>query len=414
MSIIRNRELSQFGSFIYIDNSSQDIGIATETTPYVGIGTTNPTVKFEVVGDTNITGDLNVISGNINSSSYTIDGNPLVNVALQVFKYASNGVDIYNLDANVGIGTSVFSEKLTVNGNVSASRFISTVTSGTSPLSVVSSTLVTNLNANFLNGKSAPSGNIVGTTDTQTLTNKTLTSPTINSISFSGTSSGITVLSALPAAGGSLFLPNGGGTLISTNSAGVVTTGNIANGTIVNEDISASAGISTSKLSAWTISGVGLGNYLTSLSFGSYLTSSGSYNGSTARTVSVAGTSLNAADTLVARNASGNFSAGDITCNNLTASFNINSSSDETLKTNINTIQNSLDIIESLRGVSFEWRETGKSSYGVIAQEVEKILPELITTQERKSVNYNGIIGVLIEAVKELSAEVEELKKKVS
>ena len=414
MSIIRNRELSQFGSFIYIHNSSQDIGIATETTPYVGIGTTNPTVKFEVVGDTNITGDLNVINGNIEASSYTIDGFPLVNTALQVFKYATNGIDIYNLDANVGIGTSVFAERLTVNGNVSAGRFISTVTSGTSPLFVQSSTLVTNLNANFLNGKSAPSGNIVGTTDTQTLTNKTLTSPTINSISFPGTSAGITVLSALPAAGGSVFLPTGGGTLISTNSIGLVTTGNIANGTIVNEDISASAGISTSKLSAWTISGVGLGNNLTSLSFGSYLTSTGSYNGSTARTVSVAGTSLNTANTLVARNASGNFSAGDITCNNLTASFNINSNSDETLKKNINTIQNSLNIVESLRGVSFEWRETGKSSYGVIAQEVEKILPELITTQERKSVNYNGIIGVLIEAVKELSAEVEELKKKVS
>jgi len=405
MSIIRNRELSQFGSFIYIDNNSQDIGITTETTPYVGIGTTNPTVKLEVIGDTNI-------DGNINSSSYTINGYPLIDATLQLFEFATNGVDLYNLDSNVGIGTSVFAERLTVNGNVSAGRFISTVTN-TSPLFVQSSILVTNLNANYLNGKSAPSSNIVGTTDTQTLTNKTLTSPKINSIIFTGAVSGTTSLSASSTASGSLFLPTSGGTLLSTNSVGLVTTGNIANGTIVNADISTSAAIAVSKLAASTISGITLGNNLTSLSFGSYLTSTGSYNGSNARTVSVAGTSLNSANTLVARDSSGNFSAGSINCNNLTAAFDINSTSDETLKNNINTIQNSLGIVESLRGVSFEWKETGKSSYGVIAQEVEKILPELITTQEKKSVNYNGIIGILIEAVKELSAEVEELKKKV-
>jgi hypothetical protein len=49
----------------------------------------------------------------------------------------------------------------------------------------------------------------------------------------------------------------------------------------------------------------------------------------------------------------------------------------------------------------------------VIAQEVEKVLPELIGQGETKSVNYNGLIGVLIEAVKELSEEVKDLKKKV-
>jgi hypothetical protein len=55
---------------------------------------------------------------------------------------------------------------------------------------------------------------------------------------------------------------------------------------------------------------------------------------------------------------------------------------------------------------------TGKGSYGVIAQELEEILPDLVKTGEVKSVNYNGLIGVLIEAVKELKAEVEELKSK--
>jgi len=48
----------------------------------------------------------------------------------------------------------------------------------------------------------------------------------------------------------------------------------------------------------------------------------------------------------------------------------------------------------------------------VIAQELEQILPELVNSGEVKSVNYNGIIGVLIEAIKELKTEVEELKSK--
>jgi hypothetical protein len=79
----------------------------------------------------------------------------------------------------------------------------------------------------------------------------------------------------------------------------------------------------------------------------------------------------------------------------------------------VNTIENSLDIVNSLRGVSFDWKVNGNKSYGVIAQELEEVLPDLVTTKDNKSVNYNGLVGVLIQAVKELSAEVEELKKKI-
>jgi hypothetical protein len=88
----------------------------------------------------------------------------------------------------------------------------------------------------------------------------------------------------------------------------------------------------------------------------------------------------------------------------------INSTSDVNLKTNINTVENALDTISQLRGVTFDWKETGKSSYGVIAQEIEEVLPELVASEEVKSVNYNGLVGVLIEAIKELKSEIEELK----
>ena len=104
---------------------------------------------------------------------------------------------------------------------------------------------------------------------------------------------------------------------------------------------------------------------------------------------------------------------------NVTATGNVTAYSDKRLKTNINTINDALSIVGKLRGVSFDWKESGKRSIGVIAQEVEKVLPELVLTQqvldptgqsEIKSVDYGKIVGVLINAINELKAEVDKLK----
>jgi hypothetical protein len=92
--------------------------------------------------------------------------------------------------------------------------------------------------------------------------------------------------------------------------------------------------------------------------------------------------------------------------------IDLNSTSDINLKENIQTVENALETVSSLRGVSFDWKENGKSSYGVIAQELKEILPDLVSNGDVKTVNYNGLIGVLIEAIKELKTEVEELKSK--
>ena len=115
---------------------------------------------------------------------------------------------------------------------------------------------------------------------------------------------------------------------------------------------------------------------------------------------------------------SGTITASGISTSKLTynpstgamTAVDFNSTSDINLKENIRTVGNALEITEQLRGVSFDWKETGRSSYGVIAQELEEVLPELVKQGEVKSVNYNGIIGVLIEAIKELKKEVEEFK----
>jgi hypothetical protein len=438
-----NRELSQFGSFLEVDNANKNIGITTGPTPYVGIGTTNPTAKLHVVGDTNV-------SGIISATGYYLNGNELVDAAIQT--WIINDSNIYYSTGNVGIGSSIPGSKLTVAGDITAtgaitgsdlsvggiataSRFVSTVTSGTSPLTVTSTTQVINLNASLLAGKTPPTGDIVGTADNQVLTNKTLTSPVISSIvngAFTST------------------VPSVNGTLVSTGSTGTVTSNMIADlnivnadvavgagitygklsltnsilnadiivgagitygklslsNSIVNDDIATGAGISVSKLSASTISGITLGSNLATLTFGTYLTGT-SYNGSTAVTIATNATSANTTSTIVARDGSGDFTAGTITATDF------NSTSDLNLKENVQTVENSLNTLTQLRGVSFDWKETGRSSYGVIAQELEEILPDLVKSGEVKSVNYNGLIGVLIEAVKELSEEVKELKKKV-
>ena len=97
----------------------------------------------------------------------------------------------------------------------------------------------------------------------------------------------------------------------------------------------------------------------------------------------------------------------------LTMVGNVTAYSDERLKTNIQTINNALDKVMNLRGVTFD--KDGKEGLGVIAQEVQKVLPQVVleNNDEMKtlSVAYGNIVGVLIEAVKELKAEVEELKR---
>jgi trimeric autotransporter adhesin len=102
----------------------------------------------------------------------------------------------------------------------------------------------------------------------------------------------------------------------------------------------------------------------------------------------------------------------NLTVSGIATAQDFNSLSDVNYKTNVETIDGALDKVNNLRGVSFDWKESGQSSYGVIAQELEEILPELVQGTDPRTVNYNGLIGVLIEAVKELKAEVDKLKSK--
>jgi len=94
-------------------------------------------------------------------------------------------------------------------------------------------------------------------------------------------------------------------------------------------------------------------------------------------------------------------------------------SSDARLKTNVQTV-GGLDLVSKLRGVTFNWKKDGAPSAGVIAQEVEKVMPSAVHADADgiKSVEYDQLIAPLIEAIKEqqiqidaLKAEIEQLKK---
>tara|TARA_R110002096_G_scaffold14710_1_gene51749 strand:+ start:210 stop:1502 length:1293 start_codon:yes stop_codon:yes gene_type:complete len=101
--------------------------------------------------------------------------------------------------------------------------------------------------------------------------------------------------------------------------------------------------------------------------------------------------------------------AGKATFNDDVVAF-----SDERLKSNIETIPNALDKVLKMRGVNFE--KNGHKSMGVIAQEVQKIIPEVVSTEMKDGEEYLGVaypnmVGVLIEAIKDLQNQVNELKK---
>ena len=92
-------------------------------------------------------------------------------------------------------------------------------------------------------------------------------------------------------------------------------------------------------------------------------------------------------------------------------------SSDERLKDNITPIENSLEKVGQLKGYEFDWNDKQEvyegHDVGVIAQEVEKVVPEIVETREHdgyKAVKYEKLVPLLINAINELKAEVEELK----
>ena len=126
-------------------------------------------------------------------------------------------------------------------------------------------------------------------------------------------------------------------------------------------------------------------------------------------TVTVANvTTLNSTDATI-----GFVTATDMWVSGMITAQDINSLSDRRVKENIRIVENPLEKVEQINGVHFDFINSNRPSMGVIAQEVEEVFPELIAGTFPKSVNYNGLIAVRIESVKELKAQNENLDERI-
>lgn len=116
----------------------------------------------------------------------------------------------------------------------------------------------------------------------------------------------------------------------------------------------------------------------------------------------------------------------DIASGNIVATGNINatgeitspffySQSDVSLKENIENIFNPIEILNGIQGVKYIWKKSKQPGVGVIAQDVEQVLPEIVSTNGAgiKTVSYDSLVAVLIEAVKQQQKEIELLKSKI-
>jgi len=241
-----------------------------------------------------------------------------------------------------------------------------------------------------------------------------------------------------------VVLPNSSGTLLLTDGSGASLTNlngsNIASGTIsaarvatLNQDTTGNAATATALETARTIGGVsfdGTANInLPGVNQAGTQDTSGNATTATSATTATNATNITLAaessDTtcfpVFATAATGN--QAPKTSSNLTydsvdeilSCTDFNTTSDINLKKDIEIITNANEILNQINGVNFTWIKSNKPSIGIIAQEIEKVLPQLVnerTDTGTKSVNYNGLIGVLIEAVKELSQRVEELERR--
>jgi hypothetical protein len=110
----------------------------------------------------------------------------------------------------------------------------------------------------------------------------------------------------------------------------------------------------------------------------------------------------------------GNWAFLTDTSGNFTAVGNVTAYSDARLKENVQTIRDAVSLVNRMRGVFYDRIDSGEAGVGVIAQEMREVIPQVVRTNpdDTLSVAYGNLVGVLIEAVKELSARVEALEGK--
>ena len=236
-----------------------------------------------------------------------------------------------------------------------------------------------------LNGTLAANGTITGSsiatpTGTQTLTNKTM----------SGASNTFTNLSLTTAVTGILPAANGG---TGSTAGAVLLSGSTMTGAL-NITKTASSHLILNSTS----------NNVNQIQFQANGAAAGYAGGNASYPFFVQSSS---ATNVVYTDQSGNFNAAG----SITAAGNVTAYSDARVKKDVSTILNALSKIKAMRGVQYTNIATDVQGVGVIAQEMQEVCPQVVQDNDGMlSVAYGNLVGVLIEAVKELAAEVEALK----
>ena len=105
---------------------------------------------------------------------------------------------------------------------------------------------------------------------------------------------------------------------------------------------------------------------------------------------------------------------GNVKVTGVVTATDFDSTSDIRLKTNIKPIDDPLAKVVQIEGVSFNWKKDNRPALGVIADQIEKVIPELVHGDDPKTVNYNGLVGLLIEVVKDQQTQIDDLNKRLS
>jgi hypothetical protein len=331
----------------------------------------------------------------------------------------------------------------TFGSTVSATTYTSTVATGTAPLTVTSTTQVTNLNAQYLNGLLSATANTANTIVSRDASGN-FSAGTITATSFSGSLANTLTLntSGTGLSGSTTFNNSGAATFTVTSNATSANTGSA----IVARDASGnfSAGTITASLTgnvtgnvsgtAANISNAGTVTLATAIESNSITITQPTYT--TDQPVKLLNFDWygntwslgNIRSGATPSNGFGVYSSGTerarFTTSGLTVGGTVTANSDIKLKANIKTISDALNKVLSLRGVEYDRVDmNNEHQIGVIAQEIESVIPEVVVENSNgiKSVAYGNITAVLIEAIKEqqqtinmLRNEIEELKIKLN
>jgi hypothetical protein len=471
LQVVNNSGIFLYGAtqqILPLSNGAHSVGNTTarwsvvgNTADFSGLATLSG--GLTVTGTANVSAELNIGSVKVLANSSTVNAITYlagtINATSIGFLANSTTILLGNTSVNVQINTSSVNVATYLSGaiNATSNGFLansSTVVVGNSSVNVVITTAgVVTAGGTGVN----PHSNSVGTTLGNTISRWVITA---NSISTSGAgaigatlSAGntsitgfanvtVSVNSALLTVGTS-FIANTGGVYHTgtVNAASFTTTNFLANGAGVYP-LSNTAGTQLGLATRRWILNANTGNFSgavtlsSSLSLGSTLSANGGTGtagqvllsgGATNTYWGAAGISIvndTATDStrflLFNETTSGSTSNAGVSSTKLTfnpssgilAAVEFTATSDERLKSNVVTISDALDRVSSLRGVNYTLTDTGKRSMGLIAQELESIFPEVVNTDGNgyKSVNYGSIVGALVEAIKELKQEIEELK----